>query len=87
MKKTILITGGATANTPSPDMASISMGKAGIRNLSLQLHQVLNPNEIFVGTKTVGGWISRENPKYSPDRLAEMFWDLHLKRDQAEVVN
>lgn len=85
-KGAILITGGASGITPSPDMASISLGKAGIRNLSLQLHQVLKQREIFVGTITIGGRISREVPKYSPDLLAEMFWDLHIKRDQAEIV-
>jgi len=58
-KGSVLFTGGGSANYPSADMASISLGKAGIRNLALQLYEVLKGDNIFVGTVTISGGISR----------------------------
>ena len=82
----ILFTGGASANYPSPDMASISLGKAGIRNLALQLHQSLKEEGIFVGTLTVSGGISPDSPTHSPRLLAEKFWEMHQARNQAKII-
>lgn len=77
MTKTILII---------PDIASISMGKAGLRNLALQLHQVLKPENIFVGTITISGWISPESQTHTPAMLAKKFWDLNQARNQVEII-
>jgi NADP-dependent 3-hydroxy acid dehydrogenase YdfG len=80
-----LLTGGGTALRPAPSMASISLGKAGIRNLAKQLHKALE-GEIFVGTVLVNGTISEDSDTHSPDKLAEQFWQLNKRRDEAEVV-
>ncbi|MBC8033259.1 MAG: SDR family NAD(P)-dependent oxidoreductase [Chitinophagaceae bacterium] len=85
-KGAVLLTGGGSANFPSPEMASISLGKAGIKNLAYQLNAVLKDKSIFVGTVTVSGGINPESAKYSPEKIAEVFWDLYKKRDQVEVV-
>lgn len=81
----ILLTGGATSTKPNPDMASISLGKAGIKNLAYQLHQVLSPEGVYVGTLTIGGWIQQESTTHSPKLLAEKFWQLNAARDRVEV--
>lgn len=83
-KGAILLTGGATATKPNPDMASISLGKAGIRNLAYQLHQVLIPEGVYVGTLTIDGWIQHESATHSPQILAEKFWQLNAARDRVE---
>lgn len=83
---TILFTGGASGSHPSPDMASISLGKAGIRNLALQLHQVLQAENVFVGTLTISGWIQPDSTTHSPKILAEKFWELHTHRNQVEII-
>ncbi|MBY0432642.1 MAG: hypothetical protein K2U26_00880, partial [Cyclobacteriaceae bacterium] len=70
----------------NPDMASISLGKAGIRNLALQLHTVLKKEGVFVGTVTIGGWIQLNSTTHSPKILAEKFWTLNAQRNTVEVV-
>lgn len=54
----VLLTGGGSGINPNAEMASISLGKAGIRNLTLQLHEVLKADHIFVGTIIIFGWIN-----------------------------
>jgi NADP-dependent 3-hydroxy acid dehydrogenase YdfG len=82
----VLFTGGGSANYPNVDMASISLGKAGIRNLALQLNQALKAANIFVGTVTISGWIRPESETHSPKILAQKFWDLNQARNQVEII-
>lgn len=86
-KGSILLTGGSSGNDPSPEMASISLGKAGIRNLALQLHQALKEKGVFVGTVTVSGAISPDSLSHSPEILAEIFWQMNRDRDKVEIVH
>jgi len=85
-KGVILLTGGGTATQPNPDMASISLGKAGIRNLAYQLHQVLKPDGIYVGTLMVMGWIQPDSKTHSPKILADKFWEMSIARNSVELV-
>lgn len=85
-KGAILFTGGGSANYPNPDMASISLGKAGIRNLAFQLHQALKSDGIFVGTVTISGGISPESDMYTPQLIAQKFWDLNQTKSQVEII-
>jgi NADP-dependent 3-hydroxy acid dehydrogenase YdfG len=85
-KGSILFTGGGSANYPSADMASISLGKAGIRNLALQLHETLKKDHIFVGTVTISGGINPDSETHSPKILAQKFWDLNQARNQVEII-
>lgn len=81
----VILTGGGTALRPYPAMASISLSKAGIRNLAYQLHEALAPQGVFAGTVTVMGQIQAESATHSPERLAEQFWLLNERRDAAEL--
>ncbi|GAB2540003.1 SDR family NAD(P)-dependent oxidoreductase [Spirosoma aerophilum] len=85
-KGAVLMTGGGTANYPSPDMGSISLGKAGIKNLTYQLNSALSSMGVFVGTVTISGAISPDSPTHSPAILAEKFWTLYQQRNPVEVV-
>lgn len=85
-KGSVLFTGGGSANYPSADMASISLGKAGIRNLALQLHETLKSENIFVGTVAISGWINPDSETHSPKRLAQKFWDLNQARNEVEII-
>lgn len=82
----VLLTGGGSANHPNPAMASISLGKAGIRNLALQLHETLKPHGVFVGTVTISGWIQPDSATHSPTILAQKFWELNQARNRVEIV-
>jgi short-subunit dehydrogenase len=82
----VLLTGGGSGNYPSPDMASISLGKAGIRNLAIQLHEVFKKDNVFVGTVTINGSINPNSATHSPKILAEKFWALNVNRTEVELV-
>ncbi|MBD6619967.1 SDR family NAD(P)-dependent oxidoreductase [Komarekiella sp. 'clone 1'] len=86
-KGTILLTGGGFALYPSPDFASLSIGKAGIRSLANTLATALKSQNIRVGTITICGTVDAADPKYSPDRIAEKYWEFHTIQDsETEVV-
>lgn len=85
-KGSVLITGGASAHYPDPNMASISLGKAGVRNLALQLHTALKSKDIFVGTVTIAGWINPQSETHTPKQIAEQFWRLNQERNNVEIA-
>lgn len=82
---TILVTGGGLALSPNPAYASLSIGKAGVRSLVYSLAQELAPHNVYVGTVTIGGYVSK-GTFYDPDRIAEEYWNLHRQRNQVEYV-
>lgn len=82
---TILLTGGGLALYPSAEYGSLSIGKAGLRNLAVTLHAELKPKNIFVGTVTVQGWVKPEEEKYNPKNVAEQFWTLYTERKDFEI--
>lgn len=86
-KGTILLTGGGFALYPSPDFASLSIGKAGIRSLANTLAGALKSQNIRVGTITICGTVDAADPKYSPDRIADKYWEFYTIQDsETEVV-
>lgn len=85
-KGSILLTGGGTAIQPNPNLSSISLGKAGIRNLAYQLHDVLKEKGIYVGTLTIMGWIQPDSETHSPSILGNKFWELYKNRNDVEVT-
>ncbi|BDS10267.1 SDR family NAD(P)-dependent oxidoreductase [Aureispira anguillae] len=85
-KGAILLTGGMASHYPNPEVASASLGKAGLKSLASQLHQVLKKDGVYVGLLTISGWIQAMDEKYSPKRLAEEFWTMYQDKNQAEVL-
>ncbi|MDC1105370.1 SDR family NAD(P)-dependent oxidoreductase [Prolixibacteraceae bacterium] len=83
---TVLLTGGGFALHPNPRFGSLSMGKASLRNLSHQLYKKLRRDKIYVGTVTITDFISKESTKYSPDKIAEQFYNLYLNKSQNETI-
>ncbi|UXH43887.1 SDR family NAD(P)-dependent oxidoreductase [Rossellomorea vietnamensis] len=88
MKKdsgSILLTGGGLALNPNADVASLSVGKAGLRNLAYSLNQELTPNGIYVGTLTINGFV-HEHTYFSGDKIAGALFDMHEKKEEVDVV-
>ncbi len=84
---TILLTGGGFALYPSPYFGSLSLGKAGIRSLAKMLAEALKPNGVRVGTVTICGIVNPDEPKYSPEQIAENYWIFHTNPDSdSEIV-
>jgi short-subunit dehydrogenase len=73
---TILFTGGGFAFEPLPALASLGVGKAGIRNLAFSLHAQLKDSGVHVATVTICGPV-KEGTAFDPERIAQAYWDLH----------
>ncbi|MCB9317118.1 MAG: SDR family NAD(P)-dependent oxidoreductase [Lewinellaceae bacterium] len=75
-KGTVFFTGGGSAHKAPPELVSLSIGKAGIRNLAYCLAQEYAPIGIQVSTVTVNGMVA-PGTKLDPDTIAGMFWELY----------
>lgn len=84
-KGAVFVSGGGFALHPSADYGSLSLGKAALRNLTYQLSQKANEDNIYVGLLTISGLISKESKTHSPELLADKFWALHSDRTQLEI--
>lgn len=84
-KGTILLTGGGLALYPNADLASLSIGKAGLRSLAYSLHQDLSPQGIYVGTLTIKGFV-QEGTYFSAKNIANEFYKMYEKQSEAEII-
>lgn len=75
---TLLFTGGGFAHEPMAAMASLGVGKAGIRNLAFSLFAELKDAGIHAATVTIGGLV-RPGTAFDPDKIAEAYWTLHAQ--------
>lgn len=85
---TILLTGGGFAHEPAANYASLSLGKAALRNLTFSLAQELGAHGIHVATVTVYGFV-QSGTHFDPARIAEAYLRLHKQTPghfQTEVV-
>lgn len=81
----VILTGGGLAINPNPEMGSVCIGKAALRNLAFQLNQTLKKDNIFAGTVTICDQIKTDSKTHSPKIIAHKFWELHKKRAEAEI--
>ncbi len=72
---TILATGSAAADSPSPAAASLGVQKAALRALVQVLAADLRPRGIHVAMASVNGVLAPAGP-VEPDRVAELFAQL-----------
>lgn len=70
----ILLTGGGAAMYPHANYPSLSIGKAGVRNIAQGLHPALAEKNIRIGTVTVCAGI-QPGSKEAAD-VADCFWSL-----------
>lgn len=85
---TILLTGGGLALDPYPTIASLAIGKAGIRNLCFSLAKDLEKDGIHVATVTICGLI-KPGTHFAPDQIAQVYWKLHAQKQgswEREVI-
>jgi short-subunit dehydrogenase len=75
---TLLFTGGGFAFEPMPAMASLGVGKAGIRNLAFSLFAELKDAGIHAATVTIGGLV-KPGTAFDPAQIAEAYWTLHAQ--------
>ncbi|MET0463936.1 MAG: SDR family NAD(P)-dependent oxidoreductase [Chitinophagaceae bacterium] len=81
----LLLTGGGLGLVPNAGWGSLSIGKAGLRSLALQLHDRLRSEGIYVGLLTIDGLIDVKSATHNPTTLAGLFWKLYSERDAVEI--
>jgi NADP-dependent 3-hydroxy acid dehydrogenase YdfG len=74
-KGSLLFAGGGFAFEPLPSLASLGVGKAGIRNLALSLFAELKDAGMHAGTVTICGLVKADTP-LDPDHIAQAYWSL-----------
>ncbi|EJM55004.1 SDR family NAD(P)-dependent oxidoreductase [Pseudomonas sp. GM48] len=72
---TILLTGGGFGVAPHPDYLSLSLGKAGIRALSMALFEPSKARGVHVASVTVATFVEPNSAEAVG--VAEAFWTLH----------
>jgi NADP-dependent 3-hydroxy acid dehydrogenase YdfG len=87
---TLLYTTGGGAITPYPFLATLNAAQAALRNWVRNLHNTLAERGVYAGTVAVNAMIAASAPAgipaIAPDDLAQAYWNLHIRRDHAEIV-
>lgn len=73
----LFFTGGGTALKGEPMFASLSIGKAGMRNLVQALVQKAKATNVHIAQLTVCGKVDPADGKYNPNSIAEEYWKLY----------
>ena len=72
---TILLTGGGFSLAPNPDYISLSIGKAGLRAMTLGMFESLKQKGIHIATVTVHTAVTPDSKE--AEAVGEHFWQLH----------
>lgn len=88
-KGAIIYTGGASARTyaTTDDFKVLRMDKSALNYMCTNLHHLLEPKGIFVGTVLIGGAIRPGDPNNDPAVLAKLYWNMYTERKEYEVMN
>ncbi|MCD0456389.1 SDR family NAD(P)-dependent oxidoreductase [Chryseobacterium sp. LC2016-27] len=88
-KGKLFFTGGGFAIDPQPNFTGLSIGKAALKNLLGGTAKSVEETDIHIASVVICGTIGGEDPKYSPDRIAENYWDLYIQERaqyQEEII-
>jgi NADP-dependent 3-hydroxy acid dehydrogenase YdfG len=86
---TLLFTVGGGALNPYPMLATINTAQAGLRNWAHNLHNTVGDKGVHVATVAINVFIGSSSPAEgvphaAADDLAQIYWDLHARRDKVE---
>jgi NAD(P)-dependent dehydrogenase (short-subunit alcohol dehydrogenase family) len=73
----LLFTGGGLAAAPSPEYASLSVGKAALRAYVAALHLQLKASGVRATSVRIGGHINGGEARFAADALADRYLGLH----------
>jgi NADP-dependent 3-hydroxy acid dehydrogenase YdfG len=82
---TLLYTTGGGSIDPNPMMGNINAAAAALRNWVLNLNKALDGSGVHAAHVAISAWIGSGAPEAEPDAIAAAYWDLHARRDRAEV--
>jgi NAD(P)-dependent dehydrogenase (short-subunit alcohol dehydrogenase family) len=87
---TLLYTVGGGAINPYPFLGSVNTAQAALRNWVHNLNATLAGRGVHAADVVVNVGISTEptpgRAQRHPDELAQLYWDLHVNRDEREIV-
>jgi NADP-dependent 3-hydroxy acid dehydrogenase YdfG len=87
---TLLFTTGGGAITPYPRLATMNTAQAALRNWVYNLNSGLAGKGIYAANVAINVMIAANAPAgiphAAPDDIAQVYWDLHTRRDQVEHV-
>jgi NADP-dependent 3-hydroxy acid dehydrogenase YdfG len=75
-KGKVFFTGGGLALEGNPQYTSLSVGKAGLRNLVQAFVKRVENTNVHVAQLTVCGYVNPADEKYSPSAIAGQYWKL-----------
>jgi NADP-dependent 3-hydroxy acid dehydrogenase YdfG len=81
---TLMFTTGASSLHPFPIMGNVGIAGAALRNWVLNLHTVLADTGVYAVHIPLAVFMGQGGPESEPDTIAEMYWDLHTKREEPE---
>jgi len=81
----IFFSTGYSAIQPIPFITSLCISNAGLRSYAHCLHEELKPKGVYVGTVSINAFIA-DNTAADPVTIADIYWDMFLKRDRIESV-
>jgi short-subunit dehydrogenase len=73
----LLFSGGGLALAPSPQFASVSVGKAALRAYAAALHAQQQGTKVHVASVTIAGNIGGGEQRFAPEAIAEAYLRLH----------
>ena len=78
----LLVTSGGFADNPLPALASLSIGKAGLRSAQTLIAAGVREDGIHAATVTIAGAV-KPGTDFDPDNIAELFWTAHTDSKDA----
>ncbi|WP_261559677.1 SDR family NAD(P)-dependent oxidoreductase [Frankia tisae] len=81
---TLLVTTGASSALVFPRMGNVGLATAALRNWVLALNASLADKGVYAAHVPLATFIGRGGPETQADTIAEIYWELYTKRDQAE---
>jgi NADP-dependent 3-hydroxy acid dehydrogenase YdfG len=85
---TLLFTTGGGAIDPYPMLATVNAAQAALRNWVLNLNGVLADKGVLAANVAINVFIGKTAPEgvphLDPDDIAQIYWNLHTRRDQSQ---
>jgi NAD(P)-dependent dehydrogenase (short-subunit alcohol dehydrogenase family) len=81
---TLLFTTGASSVLPVPQFGNVSIGGAALRKFAHSLNASLAEKGAYAAHVAIGLFIGSGGPETQPGAIAELYWELHTKRDEVE---
>ena len=83
---TVLVTSGAGSGPMIiPAVANVQVATAGLRNWILNLNASLQGRGVYAAHVAIAAYIGQGRPASEPAVIADVYWQMHTQRTQAEV--